>query len=418
MNLFKRILLFSAVAGLSVCQSCKDDKDDSFDDNDPRIRTMYIDGFKCAFVVNDVEGVIFNYDSLTYGTDVTKLDVSFYGYDVDRYVEFKKGDEWIPYKDSAKCMQLDLTNLTIRSFSKNRKNVKEYKIDLRVHQCDVNSFMWNSAASLPSDKKFVASRALVSDSSIFVLAKSADGFFLLKSSDKASSWTSSKLDLASADCSSFTACGSDFVVRNFDGSLSLISKSGSVSGLDCAVSVDHLLFELNQKLWFISSDGDIDWLCNVKDGKVKKLPDTFKSDSIVSAVAKSGKTTSLGYVYNTDGTSAQLWSVDVNGNVLQFASDKNGLPVVFNPAFALIDSELDLIGGQKADGSYSSDYYTSADGGLNWSNNWHKTLPKSIGAKSDISALILGDYIYLVGGVNKDGFDSSVWKGSLVTVEY
>ena len=82
MRYTKLLPLIGAIMTIFIA-SCDDDDDDKFTKTDPRIKVMSVDGVSKTFIINDVEQIIYNYDSLKYGTDITSLSASFYGYDVN-----------------------------------------------------------------------------------------------------------------------------------------------------------------------------------------------------------------------------------------------------------------------------------------------------------------------------------------------
>lgn len=89
MNISKRtkylFFLASLISLTSICTSCdKEEEVQETDYNleDPRIRMVKFLNFPTSvdFVTNDVESIIFNYDSISYGSDVSNISLLLWLY--------------------------------------------------------------------------------------------------------------------------------------------------------------------------------------------------------------------------------------------------------------------------------------------------------------------------------------------------
>ena len=79
-----------------------------------------------------------------------------------------------------------------------------------------------------------------------------------------------------------------------------------------------------------------------------------------------------------------------------------------------VDNELCLVGGINSDGEYVNTCYTSDDAGINWTENWHKELPSSIGRVANLGAFVTEDgKVIFASGETANGILSAVWKGTL-----
>ena len=145
-KLFSLIVLF-AMGVSPVFVACDDDEDDNSVKNlsDPRIRSMVMHP-KTKIIVNDVEGIIFNYDSLDMGTNLSHVSTNLYGYVSQPTFKYKKDGAWVPFKNGT---SLDLSEkLQILSTSEDNTQQKIYTIDIRVHNYDVSAFTWQEFATV------------------------------------------------------------------------------------------------------------------------------------------------------------------------------------------------------------------------------------------------------------------------------
>ena len=225
-----KYLLVPALFGLALGSCHKDDDSSEYSDTDPRIRSVYIEGVNVPFIVNDCEHVIYNYDSLTYGTDVSHMMIFFSDYDVkDNGLTYfvDEGDGWKYYTNrNADSVYLDLSNLKVATISLDQKNTTHYRLDIRVHKYDINSFDWAKLSTL-SFKGEVDSYKVVEISGkyyYFYTNKSGDSYALSSADGK--KWASKKLAKNSYDWASLTVFN-DKAVAFVDGKIATIDVANA-----------------------------------------------------------------------------------------------------------------------------------------------------------------------------------------------
>ena len=416
---FKSYLLVSLASMALANVSCKkDDKDENkYAKTDPRIETVMVRGETTTFIVNEVEHLIFNYDSLPYGTDITSKVISFYGYDAAPSIQVLKNGVWVDFPNNgADSTKLDLTNLKIRTLSVDGSNSYEYTLDVRVHKFDASAFNWTAASSLPVVGEVASSRSVYVAGNIHYFYTNTLGESYVLSSADGEKWTSTALS-GTFNWSSLTALNSKCALIGEDGILLLDPANGFTSETVANdANLKDLLFFYGNKYWAVSDDA-LYATASLDSSfeKVADLPVGFPTGKLSSLVSLTGTKTQIGYIYGNDGRKASLWAVDEYGNLLQITTtDKGNLPVLNGAALVSVSGEIGLVGGTSVDGSLCSTYYSSSNSGLSWSDNWHKSLPEAIGSVSNIGAFsVSNSKLVLVGGDNAKGPSLSVWNAVL-----
>ena len=409
--------LLMALAAFSF--SCNKDDDDvqSTDYNleDPRIRAVtFLENTDVVFVVNDVECVIYNYDSLAYGTDVSGVKTQFYGFTSSPTIQYKKeGDtQWTSFTNGKK---LDFTSpLRILATSEDGKNTKEYQFDLRVHTFDVAAFTWEEFSQIEISDSVVSQKALKIDDNYFWFCRLSDGSNLSYSSTDGKSW--SKQTISNTEGLEWTSlCLLDAVlyVQDADGNVYVSSDYKTFEKKESLGSISYLLFNLDETLWAIKGDSLVK-MTGDSFAVVSELPDGFSTENILPFTASSGFT-QVGYVYGTQDESGVVWSIDYKGNFNQLVTANTSIPYLEEPMLYIYSTTLGIVGGKSLDGTHSKKCYASYNSGVSWSNDWHKDLGETFLGIEKSGVFVTSDEgeLLIVGG-NKDGKASSkVWKGVL-----
>lgn len=441
---YKACLLASTVAfSLFNSVSCSKKDKSEYSDTDPRISIVSIKGLNTRIIINDVEQSIYNLDSLAYGTDISNMSIFFYGYDANTSIEVFQNDTWVPYSNIySDTTKFDLSNLKIRSTSVDKSNSIEYTVALRVHKFDVNSLTWEKVSTLPVVGEVKNAKAVSMNGIYYYLYENMAGDMYCLASKDAKTWESKAIKISdnstnNYNWASLVAVGKwndlwlPFVGNDYDGIVHYsnlpISGSGkdSITALYASVSRDlgcpnYILSEFgNNQFYGLSSDSlfksDAETSFDIYKS-VSALPKDFPTEDLVSLVVNSGAHTQIAYIYGYKGGVASLWALDAAGNLKQLgnSSTNANFPLVKDAAFANIDGEIALIGGVDVDGKYLNTFYTSADAGINWTDNWHKQIPGNIGRISKLSAISISDKeMLLLGGETEKGVSLDVWRARL-----
>ena len=426
----KEFLLIVFLLSGVVLSSCKKDNDkDNTVTDDPRIRTMVINALSTPFVINDVEGLIFNYDSLSYGTAINELHPVFTGYGGTLSFQYKYGDngEWEEYSNSDKTLKFDSTlAVFFKSIAPDPNYTKEYKIDIRVHKYDVEAFTWTkNVKTLPVQGAVVSQKAVFYDQKYYFFYRNDSGKSYVITSENGDDWKDAgEIDIENPDWTTLTSMyqSSTFAVQAA-GELYVCNLSaGNISfrqfsfALPEGTTLQTPLFTLGNNFWIIAKQADSFFLCSLAQGaaeyqKGASLPSGVPLENITTFVSPSGSTT-LGYIFggkNANGNGT-VWGIDVNGNIMELTSSQSALPFLSYPMPFFFGNKLYMVGGITS-GNYISQFYGSPNSGATWSKDTHKVLPAEV-AKGSILEYKRNNVI-LIGGENKSGFSPNVWKGVL-----
>ncbi len=419
-NVRMEFLKYGLMAVFSVLSfSCSKDDDDvkSTDYNleDPRIRTVtFLENTDLVFVVNDVEGIIYNYDSLAYGTDVSAVKTQFYGFTSTPTIQYKKeGDsEWTSFTNGGK---MDFTSpLKILATSEDGANTKEYQFDLRIHNFDVAAFTWEKFAQIDISDSVVSQKALKIDDNYFWFCRLSDGSNLSYSSADGKSWNKQAIsNTESLEWTSLCLLDAVLYVQDAEGNIYVSDDFSTFEKKESLGSISYLLFNLDDSLWAIK-DGSLVKMNGDSFKEVSTLPAGFSTENILPFTALSGFT-QVGYVYGTQNESGVVWSIDYRGNFNQLVTANTSIPYLVEPMLYIYSTTLGIVGGKSLDGTHSKKCYASYNSGVSWSNDWHKDLGDNLLGIEKSGVFVISDEgeILIVGG-NKDGKASpTVWKGVL-----
>jgi len=425
MKITKFLLIVFLLSGVVLSSCKKDEEKDNTVTDDPRIRTMSINGLTATFVVNDVEGLIFNYDSLSYGTAVNKLRPEFTGHGGKLSFQYKYGNgEWREFSNDT--LDFSFQRVFFKSIAPDSSYTKEYRIEVRVHKYDVEAFTWKkNEKTLPVQGKVVSQKAVFyGQKYYFFYRNEADKSYVITSEDGDNWIEAGEIAINDPDWTTLTsmyqsvtfavqAAGELYVCDDLsDGNFSFRPFD---TELPEGVTLQVPLFTLGDNFWVIAKEADHSFLYSLTEGgeyqKGVSLPSGTPVENITTFVSPSGSTT-IGYIFggknaNGNGTA---WGIDVNGNIIELTSNPSALPALSYPTPLFFGSRLYLAGGVTS-GNYSNRFYASPNSGVAWSNDTHKILPAQL-AKGSIFEYERNKII-LIGGENRSGFSPNVWKAVL-----
>ncbi len=408
------ILLFLAGAS-SIFWGCKDDETDEAYKNldDPRIRSMVI-GPTSKIVVNDLDAIIFNYDSLDKGTSLSHVRTYIYGYVSKPTYKYKKNGEWIDFKSGD---ALDLSDkLEILSTSEDKSQQKKYTIDIRVHQYDVAAFTWQDYSTVDLSSRISSQKSFTYGQKNLWFCSEEGGASVLYSSLDMKNWEKRALDIEGADWSSSAILGDSIFVQKSSGELFAAGLDDlHFSAYASAVKLEKILFTIKSAVWAIGSDANGRCIYSKDAGDFQRraaLPESFPSENITTFTSPSGYT-SLGYVYASQNGQGTIWSMDGKGNTCQLQKADGTVPSLKNPNVFFYSGMLGIVGGEKEDGSYSTECFSSNNGGVSWQHDWHKDL--SGDGLTNSGTFVFSDLgeIVFVGGNTPSGVSNKVRKGVL-----
>ena len=406
-------LILLAVSGASlVFLGCKDEDnvDESKNLSDPRIRSM-VTSPASKIVVNDLDAIIFNYDSLDKGTNLSFVRTYFYGYVSQPTIKYLKDGEWVDFKNGS---SLDLSDrVEILSTSEDKSQQKRYTIEMRVHNYDVAAFTWQDYASLDLSSRISSQKSFTYGQKNLWFCSDESGACALYSSSDLKTWEKKALSIEGADWSSSAIMGDSIFVQKGNGDL-YAAQLDNLQFTACASSVklEKILFTIKSAIWAIGSDANGRYIYSKSAGDFQKraaLPENFPSEHITTFTSPSGYT-SLGYVYASQNGQGAIWSIDGKGNTCQLQKADGSIPSLKNPNVFFYSGMLGIVGGEKEDGSYSTECYSSNNGGVSWQHDWHKDLSGDGLANSGTFVFSDMGEIVFVGGNTPAGVSNKVKK--------
>lgn len=414
---FSISLILATLCSVSIFTACDDDEDDTTalkNLGDPRIRSMVLNNISSTFIVNDVEEIIYNYDSLDLGTKLTNVYTTFYGYTSQPTFKIKKNGEWVDFKNGSP-LNLD-KQVEILSTSEDKSEQKKYVIDLRVHNYDVSSITWNEYGEINLTGKISSQKSFTHNGMNMWFITDQTGASSLFSSSDLKNWNGKSVELTNANWSSSAISGDSIFVQDTEGKLFAARIDDlKFSEYPTSAQLDKILFTLGNNIWAISENGKSLSMKNKGDFQtIQALPDGFPTENIVSFTSSSGYT-SLGYLFATKEGNGTIWSIDAKGNARILQAADGTIPYLKDPIVFQYSEMLGIIGGLKADGTSSSKCYSSKNSGVQWIQDWHKDMKGGIEGLSNAGTFILSSEgeIILVGGNTSENVSKKVWKGVL-----
>lgn len=410
---------------LSSCLDGKDTTTSTIISDEAVVSSFYLysDSIKgiedYVFIVDNDSMLIYNYDSIDYGTRIDSLSFilnprfsSVYINDTLDYYLMNK-----VYLDFTKEVKFTVV-------ASDEKTSADYRVKVNVHQVDPDTFVWKGVKSEVFVGEALTAKSVCFDEKLIYMAV-VDSKFLTYESVDGSTWvdvmpSGLDVDLNGLDLNTLVAT-EDYIsvvvdgklYRTLDGKLwSLMETTG--------VAVDYLLFGMNGKLYGVTGENSIARLDESEWVDLGALPSKFpvEGGAVLTAAAPSGKSRVfvVGGIDSEGNYLSSVWSSEDG----MYWSEMTGGKEQFTPrayaAVAQYGGGLMLFGGvDKTSGSVVADAQLfSKDFGLTWSE------PK---AKSDIGELYVPryehsvvttpvGYIYLIGGrASADGTINDVWQG-------
>ena len=215
------------------------------------------------FVIDQKTAMVYNPDSLPYGTDVTKVPTGVESDGLAYYYD-EESLSYVPYAASDSIDFTAPVRLLVTSLD--AANAREYEIRVNVHKVNPDSMVWNSVEKLVMHEP---QRAIVADERMFLFGRRNDGSGVLSS----------------------------FVIDNKD-EIETVDITGlpDVAELGGVLHFNNKFYLVAEEALFISSDG-ADWAKSEASGNFKALVSASDATGRLWAVVD-GKVT-----YSTDGVS-------------------------------------------------------------------------------------------------------------------
>ena len=342
------------------------------------------------------------------GTNLSHVSTNLYGYVSQPTFKYKKDGAWVPFKNGT---SLDLSEkLQILSTSEDNTQQKIYTIDIRVHNYDVSAFTWQEFATVDVTSRISSQKSFAHNGRNLWFCADEGGVSTLYSCTDLTSWEKTPINIDNADWSSSAIFGDSIYVMKRDGGVYSAHLDNLIFSLCSSVAIEKILFTIGDELWAIGADG----FYARRNGDFQRrvaLPEGFPSENITSFTSPSGYT-SLGYIYATQNGQGTIWSMDKNGNTTQLQKADGTIPSLKYPNVFFYAGTLGVVGGEKEDGSYSTQCFSSKDGGVSWQHDWHKDLSEGISNSGTFVYSKYGEIVF-VGGNTPTGFSNKAKRAVL-----
>ena len=400
-----------------------------------------------VFTINQTDSLIYNVDSLPYGTRVDSLFLTFTFASSSGFVindTVPESPSYSYYSSSSNSgstsQKVDLSKqMKIKNLATDGKSIMTYKLEVRVHKVETYLHVWSelnkNVASSPADNQ----KALLLNKTFYYFHDYTNSNKLYTSSD-AINW---------ADQGAVSSLPLNAKLRNmqvYNDSLILLHNGNeiykSVDGKnwkkqlvngDANYDYSALLFSFKDRLWAVaqhktnktvrianSFDG-VNWTFSEKRIFSNFPIDNFSATRFKPTIGRekvivTGGISANGEILNT------LWSAENRMGVdtlywvnLQHKTFK--FSPIYNTSTTYYGSKMLMLGGAKSHEAVSDTLYQlaqSIDEGLTWTkpDSTINRLPDNFKFRSNVSVIEdeANKTLYVIGGKSATSTLSDVWK--------
>lgn len=432
-----------------------------------------------TFAIDQERGMIYNADSLPYGTRVNALCVKVSCASTVKSEQFivKNGtvqqDTVITYTSSNNSDSIDFTgDVTLRVVSYDGLHTRDYKVKVNVHKQQPDTIVWNQSnrRDLPNvSSTLKASKTVMREGEFLCLVNDNGSYVLSTAADPmAGTWSKTVLALPFVPkVSSFTATLNELYLLDETGELYCSSNDGA-NWSHCGVAWNTIIGAYGDRVLGVKNDGT-SWVHDEypqREGFVPtKIDDAFPVSGMSQFVMANNEWTAnqqamcVGGVLASGALTNAVWGYD--GKQWGLLSKNDGtLPAISDASlfsyytFTRPSTSTTpvkrvtwmVIGGKLASGSLNTTTYISHNQGINWSKGENGVqLPTTIPAFSGAQVFVFDrtqtanaprlmsydpgqvtpvnewdcSFLYLFGGYAANGGAlNNVWEGVLRRLTY
>ncbi len=382
-----------------------------------------------VFSIDQMNGLIYNEDSMAYGTTIKEKVIVHYATNAAAVLNVtnlaNKDSTWVASGDS-----LDISSsVHLRTYAYSGVN-KYYWLKLNIHQVDPDSIQYSQIADNQSFLNAEATKTIHLNQVFYTFSKTNSGIKLYRSTN-GTTWSENTLsglpsevlvkDIQTTDIGLFawTSTGQLYQSTNAEVWQSVTTPYpvkayfGHLVESPLQASGSALILLKDGKNVFAYTSDFQTWLYG------PEVPQDFPltgfsalnnySMSLDRITVIGGKNAS-GNVFNT------VWSTS-NGLYWAKISNTNAglLPLMEGANAFKYNNRIYLLNGKMVeDGTYNKSTYYSKDGGVVWELDSTKTfVPEEYKGRYDASVVVDKDnYMYIVGGRENQPL-TDIWKGIL-----
>lgn len=336
-----------------------------------------VTGTDYPFIINQIEGLIYNPDSLPVGTDISKVVVNITADTKGIFIVAETDSLW------EETDSLNFQNpIQFKVMAEIGSFGRTYTAKINVHQQEPDSLSWTKMDS-NFPKTIQKQKAIYTNNSIYVFAEGSDQVFMTTATDGKNWSEPATIDIPTkADYSSVMVWDNKFYILAAN---ELYTSTNGIqwSKIDSAQKISRLLAnihtESNQKIIGIDPDN---YYIDSKDGIVwdryELMPEEFPTKHI-SAVSYAldtndqlGRVVLIGNNDITTDTITSVWTILNTETCWSNISNENtnyACPKLENSQLIQYQDQLYMFGGP---GQYNGTiqafeyFYVSKDNGISW----------------------------------------------------
>lgn len=371
------------------------------------------------FIIDNDSLLIYNYDSIDYGTRIDSLSFVIN----PRFSSVYINDTLDYYALSE--VYLNFTNeVKFTVVAADEKTSADYFVKVNVHQVDPDTFIWQGLKSEVFAGYAATEKVLWINDRLLYFAI-VDNDLLVHESVDGIEWnalevTGLDIDFSSIDLN-YLVGYENFVCFYYDSELYKSADGAAwTSEVITGIAVEHLLFAMGGKIYGVTADFGLARLDGTDWVDLGRLPSDFPVEgaAVLMAKAPSGKERvfAIGGIDRNGKYLSSVWSSE-NGD---YWSELSGGKEQFTPrayaALAQYGGGLMLFGGVTEGGEKVVDdaQLFSKDFGLNWGEPKAKSVISDLYVpRYGLSAVVVPTgYIYLIGGKSSSSrSNNDVWQG-------
>ena len=370
---------------------------------------------KVKFYIDQAQGLIYNPDSLPYGTNPASALAKVVAKNSGTIVIKSTTDEKFTYYRNNDSINFS-TPRVFRVYSNKGSEYRDYKVSVNVHKQKGNVFSWQALQANSNFASFTAMKAVSAGSKVFVFGTNGSqtvGYAATK--DNGNSWTKlSKIFTANAYKSVAVQGTKLFVIDNgsvyssTDGnSWTTVATNSSLKQLVAASPAE--LFALSTTgILLASKDNGATWTNETLDSNASLLPASNINSSLTAVTSDLYRVLLVGTL--SSGTKNVSWTKlsyrqNERWSYVESNADKFQLPLYKSLSVVGYDKAALALGIDNS-GKLAS-MLLSRDGGITWKSDKSFTYPTDIQAATTFAATVDNDeYLWVISG-------TKVWRGRL-----
>lgn len=440
------LMFISAIAMAMPLTSCmhNDNDDDEYSfSGDAAITTFYLAGAKqlmhttsstgedstyyesltttdYKFNIDNINGKIYNNDSLPYGTDAAHILVNVTakssGY---VYLKSLTADEY--YYVGGDSIDFSQPR-TMRVVSQDGSSWRDYEVKVNIHQQDGDIMQWHHSEANSDIASLGGMKLIEAGGEMYLFGSNGTATIVMKANGDATQWEKQEITLGSdawqntveRDGNIYTLSGTTLLMLS-NGTWNTVSDNAPIARLVAAGS--KLLFGYDADNKLVASADGTTWTAETMDDDGAPLPtqsisyvaQTLKTTANIERITIIGKAEGEEYIQawsrladNTDASTPYVWTyIDTAGDYRYAATALDG--------FTAIAYDNTIIATALKNGKLQP-FKQSRDNAITWKATDSLPLPDDIDTNMETFAMAAdsNNFIWIVSGNTGE-----VWRGRL-----